>query len=218
MKPDLLKEDIVLNKTTANKHVTKIEINNRVVKERTCSFFAALSFKIVPRPMEKAILYKCTKLMNVFPHKSDITKYGPRMLLNGNPIYVKLHVCVPLGIYCQINDKPDPSNINTPRTTGSISLHSQGNLQGGYNVLTLNTWKIVQRRKWPSLPMPREVILGVERNSRKQQYIATDDQIPEQCVFRCAEKSIILDEFNPQPNILPDQGADIVVNDETLAP
>ena len=33
LKPDLLKEDIVLNETTTNKHVPEIEHKNRVVEE-----------------------------------------------------------------------------------------------------------------------------------------------------------------------------------------
>ena len=83
----------------------------------------------------------------LFSHKSGIPNHGPCMLLTANLIDIKLHCCVTLGTYYQVNDKPNPSNTNNPRITGAISLYSQGNLQDEYNVLTLYTWKVVQHRK-----------------------------------------------------------------------
>ena len=107
----------------------------------------------------------------MFSCKSGIPNYGPRILLTGSPIDVKLHCHVSFGTYYQINEEPDPSNTNTPRTTGAISINSQGNLQGGYNFLTLNIWKVFQCRKFISLHMPHECIITVERHARKQQVI-----------------------------------------------
>ena len=68
---------------------------------------------------------------DIFTHNMGFLHFGPRMLLTGNPIDIKLYFRVPLDTYCQMNDKPDPSNANTPRTTGILSVHSQGDLQGG---------------------------------------------------------------------------------------
>ena len=48
--------------------------------------------------------------------------------------------------------------------------------------------------------MPPEAITAVERNTCKQQDIATDNPISEQ-LFRHVDKSIIIDDFDPvQPN------------------
>jgi Reverse transcriptase (RNA-dependent DNA polymerase) len=53
------------------------------------------------------------------------------------------------------------------RTIGAIALRPTGNAQGGYYFLNLTTGRRINRYKWTTLPMPREVIDQVHRLARK---------------------------------------------------
>lgn len=121
---------------------------------------------------------------------------------------VKIHCRVPIGLYCHVHDKPDPSNTNTPRTTGAIALHAQGNVQGGYNFLNLTTWKVIQRRSCTELPTPSHIIPQVEEYARKELKFFDTDDLPDQTEFCRRDKSVIEDDpqdVNPNNQ---DEGAD----------
>ena len=118
--------------------------------------------------MLKVTIYDSIKWMNEFPYKVVISNQKPRTLLYSTTIDAKIYVRVPLGSYCHVNNKPNSSNTDTPRTTGDIALQSQSNHQGGHNCVTLDTWKVIQCRKWTDLPTPDNVIQQVEHKVRQE--------------------------------------------------
>ena len=206
LRNQLMGMGIILNVTSADEHVPEIERNNRYLKEKVRGTVNSLPFKIMPRILMKAIIIDSTKWMNMFPRKAGIPNCSPRFLMTGLSTDVKIHCRVPIGSYCHIHDEPDPSNTNTPRTTGAIALHAQGNVQGGYNFLNLDTWKVLQRRSWTELPTPSHVIRQVEDKARKELKLSDDDELPDQTEFRRKDKSVIADDpINPE---YQDEGSD----------
>ena len=75
---------------------------------------------------------------------------------------------IDFGTYVQVDDEPDPTNTNTTRTTGAISLNSVGNEQGVYYFMSLMTGERLNRRSWTILPMGRDVIARVEEIALQQ--------------------------------------------------
>jgi hypothetical protein len=62
------------------------------------------------------------------------------------------------------------------RTSGAISLGPSGNIQGGYNFLSLLTWKVIKRRSWTVIPMPTEFINII--NAKATRVLQVQDAIP----------------------------------------
>ena len=93
---------------------------------------------------------------------------SPAALILGRVTDTALHCRVPFGSYCQTHEENTPTNTNAPRTIGAIALFHSGNLQGGYNFLSLTTGKVVHRRRWTELPIPTEVINMVDKMAEKE--------------------------------------------------
>jgi hypothetical protein len=51
----------------------------------------------------------------------------------------------------------------SPRTTGDICFVPRGIIQGSYNFMGLSMGERMHRRKWISLPMPKDVIDRVHK-------------------------------------------------------
>eukprot|EP00981_Chlorochromonas_danica_P014098 scaffold7343_cov234-Ochromonas_danica.AAC.1 len=54
------------------------------------------------------------------------------------------------------------------RTMGAISLGPTGNGQGSYRFLNLSTWRLVTRRSWTALPIPREVVEMINNRANEE--------------------------------------------------
>ena len=62
------------------------------------------------------------------------------MLMTGVKLYYAKHCRIEVGAYAQVHEEPDPTNdMGKNRTTGTIALESNDNLQGGICFLSLNT-------------------------------------------------------------------------------
>jgi hypothetical protein len=95
----------------------------------------------------------------MFPHANGVSSHmSPRTLLAGITADYNTHCRVPIGEYCEVHNRPDPSNMETPQTSHAIALHPTGNLQGSYHFLSLDTGKCVSRRRWTELPITDVVI------------------------------------------------------------
>jgi hypothetical protein len=71
-------------------------------------------------------------------------------------------VCrIPFSAYAQVHYDQNVTNTMASRTTGAISLGSNGNIQGTYRFMSLWTGDIIVRRTWTELPIPSEVIDGM---------------------------------------------------------
>jgi hypothetical protein len=83
------------------------------------------------------------------------------------------HLRLPLGQYCQVHEEETPRNSDAPRTKGAISLGPNGNLQGGYKFLSLNTMQKITRRTWDVIPISAAIIARVNEMGKDQPELFT---------------------------------------------
>jgi hypothetical protein len=150
---------IILNTTTANEHVPKIEGQIRVIKERVRATRHTLSFKVIPLTMLIELIYSSTLWINAFPLKGGVSStLSARNIMTGIQFDYQKHCRLQFGSYVQAHQEPSPTNTQAARTVGAIYLGPTGNIQGSYKFLNLRTGKRITRIRWTQLPMPQEVI------------------------------------------------------------
>ena len=94
---------------------------------------------------------------NSFPPKGGISSTtSPRTIITGLRMNFAVHCQPEFCSYVQTYEAND--NSMNPRTIGAICLDPKGNVQGGYNFMSLVTGERIHRRQWTSLPMPTEVV------------------------------------------------------------
>jgi len=163
-----------LNLTSANEHEPFIERRIRVVKERVRSLRHSLPFQTIPKVILTHMVFYAVKLLNYFPVKGGISEvYGPKAIMSGEVLDFK-KFSLPFGSYCQVHEEKLPRNSLASRTLGAISLGPSGNAQGGHRFFTLNTSKVITRRSWDVIPMPKSVV-------DRANFIGKDQ--PQQAVF-----------------------------------
>ena len=87
-------------------------------------------------------------------------------LLTGLTMNYNRHCRLEFGEYVQTHEEHD--NSLNPRTIGALALRPTGNVQGGYFIFSLTTGKVINRMRWTTIPMPKEVIDWVERMARQE--------------------------------------------------
>ena len=70
----------------------------------------------------------------------------------------KKHCQVQPGTYCEVHDKPVPTNTMAWRAHKAIALGPTGNLQGSVKFYCVNTGRVLKRRSFTPMPMPNRVI------------------------------------------------------------
>ena len=159
VKQSLQNTGIRLNATSASEHVGEIERFFRFLKERIRALASTLPFSKYPKVLKLAMLKYATFWINALPRKSGVSNdLGPGTIIDGIEPDFNLHCKVPLGTYCQVHEEDVPTNTNSPRTIGAICLGPSGNLQGGYDFLSLSTGRIVKCGAFTGFSMPTEVV------------------------------------------------------------
>jgi hypothetical protein len=113
-----------LNTTAANEHDPEIECTVGIMKDRGRCIYDTLPFiEGIPKLMTIELLYFIAMWFNAFPVKSGIcTKYIPRELVQCHRLSAKVHCKAPLVTYCEVHEKPDPSNSMTRCTHKTICM------------------------------------------------------------------------------------------------
>jgi hypothetical protein len=120
------------------------------------------------------MVFYAVKLLNYFPVKGGVSEiYGPKAIMSGEVLDFK-KFSLPFGSSCQVHEEKLPRNSLVGRTLGAISLGPSGNAQGGHRFFTLNTSRVITRRSWDTIPMPKSVVDRVNFIGRDQ---------PQQAVF-----------------------------------
>jgi hypothetical protein len=110
------------------------------MKERTRGLIAALPFTHIPRRMKIEFVYFIVLWLNAFPVKSGVSgTYSPRELVLHRKLDYKKHCQVFPGSYCEVHDKPVPTNTIVARTHACIALGPTGNLQRTVKFYCLTT-------------------------------------------------------------------------------
>jgi hypothetical protein len=104
-------------------------------------------------------LYFTVLWLNTFPARTGISdRFSPRELLVWWQLDYKKHCQVLPGTYCEIHDKPDPSNSMVAWTHKGIALRQTGNLQGSVKFYCLNTGSVLKQRSLTVMLMPQSII------------------------------------------------------------
>jgi hypothetical protein len=98
---------------------------------------------------------------------------SPRTIIDGTLPDFNIHCKVPFGSYCQVHRNAPITNTQASRTVGAIALCPK-NIQGGYTILSLETFDVITGQKWQELPMPAEVISQIEERARVEMNMKKD--------------------------------------------
>jgi hypothetical protein len=164
-----LLHNVECNTTTAKEHVSEAKQMIHTIKERTRGLLATLPFKHIPRRVKIEFIYFIVLWLNTFPVKSGISStFSPRELLVWWKLDYKKHCQVLPGAYCEVHNKPSPSNTMTPRMHESIALGPTRNLQGSLKFYSLNTGWVLKRCSFMPIPMPDRIIAKVNNIQAKE--------------------------------------------------
>ena len=75
----------------------------------------------------------------------------------------KKHCRVLPGTYCEVHDKPDPTNTTVSRTHEGTTLGPTRNLKGSVEFYCLNTGRVLKQRNFTEIPMPESVKTKVNK-------------------------------------------------------
>ena len=117
----------------------------------------------MPRVMIQYLSMECTSKLNMFPAKGGISPYySPRVLLNQQTLDYKKECQVSFGAYVQAQTKPTYTNSNAPCTLDAIYLRPAQNMQGGHELMDLNSGLVTNRAHITEIPITDLVIKSVE--------------------------------------------------------
>ena len=95
--------------------------------------------------------------------------YSPTTLITGQPppAYYELDELT-YGEYVELYMANNVTNTMEPRTISAIALHPSGNLQNGWNFMSLDTGRILHRNQWTRLSTSNDVIQRVNEIAKKE--------------------------------------------------
>ena len=162
--------DVDVNCANAFDHVPEAERNNRTIKERVRAACHRLPCKKLPRVMMRYLAMVQTNQLNFFPVKGGISSHcSPRTILGGTPLDCDKHCVIPFGACVQANHESNPTNDNTARTIDCICLRPCNNVQGGHELMDLNSGRVIARGgKITEIPVTNVVIKAVEAMAEKE--------------------------------------------------
>ena len=161
-------DTVKINTVSKQEHVPEMERFIRVIKERSRSYFAMLPFTKIPKIMLSHLIYTVIFYLNAFPWPAGVSQeLSPCTIVEGITLTYAKHFQVIFGEYAQTYEGTD--NTMKERTIGAIALGPSGNLQGGVRFFSLDTGRVINRKKedYELIPMPADVIKRVNRMARK---------------------------------------------------
>jgi hypothetical protein len=160
----------MLNLAAAREHVPEVERSIRTGKEVTRCITHTMPFRRVPIIMVTGMVTASFSRVNDVPATNGVSDtISPSTIVASRPSPdYNVMKSIDFVTYEQVADEPDPTNTNTTRTTGAISLNPVGNEQGAYYFMSLMTGQRPNRRSWTVLPMGSDVIARVEEIALQQ--------------------------------------------------
>ena len=168
---DKVKDDlnVTMNYTNAGDHVPEAERNNRTLKEGIRTMYHRLPYKAIPRVMIRKLAMETARHLNIFPAKGGISSYySPNILLRGQALDYTKHCVIPFGAYVQANHETLQTNSNAPRTLDGIYLRPVLSIQGGHEIMDLNSGETITRARATEIPVTPVVIKAVEDMAYRQ--------------------------------------------------
>ena len=120
--------------------------------------------------MIRYLAMDCTKKLNIFPVKGGVSDYfSPHMLLKHKNLDYDKHCLIPFGAFVQVNHELEPLNSNAPRMLDAIYLHATNTIQGGHELMDLNSGSVItHHRKLTEIPITTLVIKAVKTMAKCQ--------------------------------------------------
>jgi hypothetical protein len=163
---ECLRDDIrgvILNTTATTEHVTEIERQIWVVKERARAIWSTLPFNKIPNRMIVELVTFVVLWLKAFPPSSGVSKtYSPRTIMTGTTLDYSKHCKLPFGAYVETHEENNPTNIMNERTRSAMCVGPTTNFQGSCKFLCLKTGRHITRKQFKELPMSASVIKAVE--------------------------------------------------------
>ena len=104
-----------LNITGSNEHVTDIEHQIRVVKERTRADRHILPFKNTLKFITIYIVFTVLRMLKYLPVKGGVSAIiSPKDIMPGKSLHYKRHLGLNIGQYLQVHDNEYTSNSQLP--------------------------------------------------------------------------------------------------------
>ena len=149
----------MVNLTSANKHVLKIQKPIWLVNERCRTTRHIISFMRLPIILNINIVSKNVKLLGCSP-TTDVssTTISPRAIMADETLNYKRHLAITFGQNYQIHEEETPRKNTRPLTRGSICMGNRGKNQGEFELTTLGSMKKVVRQIFYKIPMPDTMI------------------------------------------------------------
>jgi hypothetical protein len=114
--------------------------------------------------MVKYLVMESAKKLNYFPNKNGMSKYySPRMILHQENIDYDRHCEYRFGEYVLAHDEPKRTNTNAPRALDCIYLRVVDNIQGGHELLHLQTNAVITRRQLTRMVLTPSIIRMVHQ-------------------------------------------------------
>jgi hypothetical protein len=152
-----------LNTTATSEHVTGIERQIWIVKERARAIWSTLPFNKTPNRMIVELITFVVLWLNAFPPSSGVSQtYSPRTIMTGTMLDYSKHCKLPFGAYVKTHEENNPTNNMKERTRATICLGPTTNFQRSYKFLCLITGRRITRKQFQELPMPALVIKTAE--------------------------------------------------------
>ncbi len=162
---------------SAQEHVPDIECTIQTIKERFRCQYTRLPYGRIPIIMVDVLVQECAKWLNIFPPKGGISKYYlPMSILNGKQLDYEKHCKIPCGTYVQAIQENEPTNTTKPRTIGCIYLRSRLSKHVVYELMNLQSGKMITRRKVTPIPISKDV-------GKRVKYYAKRDNMSEDINF-----------------------------------
>ena len=154
-----------VNLCNPDEHVGDIERSNRTLQDRVRVSYHRLPFRVIPRAMIRHSCMRETRSQNFFVKKKGISRYFcPNHIINRKTICFDKELKFSFGDYGESSHVNKPqSNDNRGRTLSCIYLRPSLSLQGGHDLLDLQTNRVITRPKFEKCKMTEAVIARVEQ-------------------------------------------------------
>jgi hypothetical protein len=125
-------------------------------------------FSMRPKIMVMRGALEATKWLSSFPASGVLsTQYNPSSIILGRPLDYESHCQISFGSYEQAYTRHERTNTPKERTTDTIFLRTMDTIQGGYEVMDLQTSKLISRFHVTEIPMPPSVRRRVEAIAKR---------------------------------------------------
>jgi len=136
------------------------------------------------------------------------------VILGGRDYDFNKHCLIPFGAYVQAYQENSPKNTNAPRTIDAIYLRPTNNMQGGHELMDLNSGRVITRPRVFEIPVTPIVIRAVEAMAEAQGIKSLKLQNRRKTIFYPADWIAGVDYYENNNNEEENDDADYVENED----